>query len=294
MSEKNVFLKKIIKENPDKYPAKLGNPWTEKDDKLLFDLIDNNKSINEIAQILQRTNGGIYGRLKRFALSEFDEGEYIEDIQKKIKIKSISDISKWVEKDEPKNDNNIISKKKISSNSKDYIFELNDRITKIENKLGIVNNNQQNILSFDYLTKKYTVVDNQIYIIDDKNNLAEYIGKYNDGNIKIKREIYYKIKNIILKNIINIDTNEKDNLLSNIDCNYDDKEYIEEDEFIENDDKLDIEDNYETINYEGENYYLDGKKVYKIKKDKSKGKYIGKYKNNKIKFKESNIIVSKN
>ena len=42
------------------------------------------------------------------------------------------------------------------------------------------------------------------------------------------------------------------------------------------------EPEYETIEHEGKNYYLDGKKVYRINKDKSLGKYYGRYKNDKV------------
>ena len=42
------------------------------------------------------------------------------------------------------------------------------------------------------------------------------------------------------------------------------------------------EPEYETIEHEGKKYYLDGKKVYRINKDKSLGKYYGRYKNDKV------------
>ena len=45
---------------------------------------------------------------------------------------------------------------------------------------------------------------------------------------------------------------------------------------------LEEEPEYETIEHEGKNYYLDGKKVYRINKDKSLGKYYGRYKNDKV------------
>ena len=55
-------------------------------------------------------------------------------------------------------------------------------------------------------------------------------------------------------------------------------------EIIKEENIVDIEDpkEYETVEYKNKKYYLVGKKVYRINKDKSLGEYYGKYKNGEV------------
>lgn len=47
-------------------------------------------------------------------------------------------------------------------------------------------------------------------------------------------------------------------------------------------DESEEEPEYETVEHKGKKYYLDGKKVYRINKDKSLGELYGKYKNGEV------------
>lgn len=268
------FIKKILQENPDRLPANFGKPWTDDDEELLFDLIEEDYDIGEIANKLERNEAGINGKLRRCAYAEYKNGKNVNDIQKKFKIKSLEEINNWIEKEKIREENKLKPKqiKKISPTKKDYIYELNNRLTILENIIN-KNNNIDTKPLFDYDKKNYSVINDEIFVIDEKGEIGEYIGKYYSGKIKIKREIYHKIKNIIAKNIIEIN-NKKDIKDEN-------KELIEQTEELS--DEEDNEPEYETIEYKDKKYYLDGKKVYKINKDGSKGGIYGKFKNGKIK-----------
>jgi hypothetical protein len=77
----SYYIRKLVEENPDKYPAKLGQPWTVEEETLLLAAIAEKKTFDQIATEHERTLGGIKARLQVIAkrMHEVD-GKNMEEI----------------------------------------------------------------------------------------------------------------------------------------------------------------------------------------------------------------------
>jgi hypothetical protein len=60
--------------NPDKYPANMGQPWSEDDEDTLLTLIQEGKTHQELAAHFQRTPGGIRARINQIAYEMVEAG----------------------------------------------------------------------------------------------------------------------------------------------------------------------------------------------------------------------------
>ena len=73
---------KMVRENPDKYPTRMGQPWSSDEVIKLLGFINNNKSVADIAKEHQRTEGGITSQLKKMAYEYYkNDKKSIEDIE---------------------------------------------------------------------------------------------------------------------------------------------------------------------------------------------------------------------
>ncbi len=82
MYQKSMFAK-MVEKNPDKYPAKMGQPWTKEETEQLLKSIQENKSVKIIATEHERTVGAITSRQKLLAIEYYTiEKKSIEDIEK--------------------------------------------------------------------------------------------------------------------------------------------------------------------------------------------------------------------
>ena len=71
----------MARENPDKYPARMGQPWTSDEVSKLLTFIANNKLIEDIAKEHQRTEGGITAQLRKMAYDYYkNDKKPIEEI----------------------------------------------------------------------------------------------------------------------------------------------------------------------------------------------------------------------
>jgi len=71
----------LVAENPDKYPARMGQPWTVKETTDLMDAIQNGELLKDIAILHERTVGGIKGQLGKIAADlHFKNKASLEDI----------------------------------------------------------------------------------------------------------------------------------------------------------------------------------------------------------------------
>jgi hypothetical protein len=69
-------------------------------------------------------------------------------------------------------------------------------------------------------------------------------------------------------------------------------EELEDNSKDESDEEQPEEDEYETIEYKGNNYILDGDKLYNINEDDTKGKLFGRYIDCKVKkIKSSEVLI---
>jgi hypothetical protein len=73
---------KMARENPDKYPARMGQPWTSDEVSKLLAFIVNNKSVEDIAKEHQRTEGGITAQIRKMAYDYYkNDKKSIEEIR---------------------------------------------------------------------------------------------------------------------------------------------------------------------------------------------------------------------
>jgi phosphoribosylformylglycinamidine (FGAM) synthase-like enzyme len=72
---------KLVAENPDKYPARMGQPWTAKETADLMEAIQNGELLKDIAILHERTVGGIRAQLCKIAADlHFKNKASIKDI----------------------------------------------------------------------------------------------------------------------------------------------------------------------------------------------------------------------
>jgi hypothetical protein len=75
---------KLVAENPDKYPARMGQPWTTDETADLLNAVADGTHISDIASHHERTVGGIRSRLCTIAAElHFKHKMPIEEIYKK-------------------------------------------------------------------------------------------------------------------------------------------------------------------------------------------------------------------
>jgi len=110
---------KLVAENPDKYPSRMGQPWTKDETSDLLNAVSDGQTIKDIASHHERTIGGIRSRLCIIAAElHFKNKSTMEDIAKKTGL-SASEI-----------ENAIFAKEaKIKKNMADTKIEVGELIT---------------------------------------------------------------------------------------------------------------------------------------------------------------------
>uniref|UniRef100_A0A6C0CFB8 Uncharacterized protein n=1 Tax=viral metagenome TaxID=1070528 RepID=A0A6C0CFB8_9ZZZZ len=103
---------KLVAENPDKYPARMGQPWTTDETSDLLNAIADGMHIKDIASHHERTIGGIRSRLCTIAAElHFKHKMSMEDIIKKTSL-STGEIENAIFLREEKMNEKDMSKKK--------------------------------------------------------------------------------------------------------------------------------------------------------------------------------------
>ena len=64
----------MVADNPEKYPANMGKPWSADDEDTLLTLIQEGKTHEELAKHFQRMPGGILSRIKQIAYEMVEAG----------------------------------------------------------------------------------------------------------------------------------------------------------------------------------------------------------------------------
>jgi hypothetical protein len=81
------FLKMLKAHNPDKeYPSNTGQKWTHEEEIVLLDELSKNLDIDSIAQLHNRTIGGINARRKVIAYNMYNNNTPIDEILLKTKL----------------------------------------------------------------------------------------------------------------------------------------------------------------------------------------------------------------
>ena len=142
------MLKMLKTKNPDKeYPSNMGQKWSDEEEILLLQELNDNVEIKIIAQNHNRTIGGINSRRQEIAYKMYLKQLSIEDIIKQTKL-DYNCIEEIIQKKQKRQNNTSKIKTKevdnvfISINKNDYIELQNDvknmknDIKQIKNTLG--------------------------------------------------------------------------------------------------------------------------------------------------------------
>lgn len=101
------MIKTLATKYPGKYPARLGQPWTDDETQKLLQAVKRSENHNQIAKEHQRSVGSITSRLKLLAYEYYQDEIPIEKIQKytgldkEVIADSISKYT-WVEENKKK------------------------------------------------------------------------------------------------------------------------------------------------------------------------------------------------
>ena len=127
------------------YPSNMGQKWSDKEEILLLEELNNNIDIEIIAQKHNRTIGGINSRRREIAYKMYLKNVYIEEIIRQTKLDNNS-IEETIKKRQNNNAKKIKTKEIdnvfISINKNDYVELQNDvknmknDIKQIKNTLG--------------------------------------------------------------------------------------------------------------------------------------------------------------
>ncbi len=111
------------------YPSNMGQKWSDEEEILLLEELNNNIDIEIIAQKHNRTIGGINSRRREIAYKMYLKNVSIEEIIRQTKLDN-SYIEETIKKRQNNNSNKIKTKETdnafISINKKDYIELQND------------------------------------------------------------------------------------------------------------------------------------------------------------------------
>lgn len=129
--------------NEDKeYPSNMGQKWSDEEETLLLEELNNNIDIETIAQKHSRTIGGINARRQEIAYKMYLKKISTEEIIKQTKLDYVS-IKQTIEKKQNNNSKKIKTKEIdnvfISINKNDYI-ELQNDVKKMKNDIKEIKN----------------------------------------------------------------------------------------------------------------------------------------------------------
>jgi hypothetical protein len=130
-------------QNEDKeYPSNMGQKWSDEEETLLLEELNNNIDIETIAQKHSRTIGGINARRQEIAYKMYLKKISTEEIIKQTKLDYVS-IKQTIEKKQSNNSKKIKTKEIdnvfISINKNDYI-ELQNDVKKMKNDIKEIKN----------------------------------------------------------------------------------------------------------------------------------------------------------
>jgi hypothetical protein len=153
MSRNNGFWNMVSVSNEDKeYPSNMGQKWSDEEEILLLEELNNNIDIEIIAQKHDRTVGGINSRRQEIAYKMYLKNVSIEEIIKKTKL-DYNSIQQTIEKKKTNNLNKHSNKNKnekvdnvfISINKNDY-RELQNNVKNMKNEIKELKNDIKELI----------------------------------------------------------------------------------------------------------------------------------------------------
>jgi hypothetical protein len=140
------FLKVIKSRNPDKsYPSNTGQKWTDGEEILLLEELEENINIDLIAQRHDRTIGGINCRRKEIAYKLYNNNISIEEIINKTKL-SDNQIKEIIKKKNKIKNNEFLEENKKDILIESEYLEIKNDIDEIKNEINEIKNILKNIM----------------------------------------------------------------------------------------------------------------------------------------------------
>lgn len=161
------------------YPENHGKWWTVEDENKILDELKNNKSVDDISKLLNRTTNSIEDRIEHIALKLYFDGKSLDDILILTKLEEIK-LSKLIEKSKFEHEN-------YNENLHNNVNLISENISNINKKIN-TNHNLLNILK--------NKIDLRLEISNEKINYFKNL----DNNIKKLNYsiLKYQIINIFL------------------------------------------------------------------------------------------------
>lgn len=142
------MLKRLQQQHPNKkYPCNVGQKWTEKEEKMLLEELNQNLSISTIAKNHNRTINGIDARRKQIAYKMYCDKISIHEIMDKTKLdqKTIEDL--------------VVTKtftKPPQSKKRKLQIEENETIIGMKKEIQVLKHQVQNLFEVIENTKQQT------------------------------------------------------------------------------------------------------------------------------------------
>jgi len=146
------------------YPSNMGQLWTEKEELLLLDELQQNNNIMKIAENHRRTPGGITSRIRYIAYKMYVKNIPMEEIIKKTKLDHI-ELNEVIEKQEAKKKFALEKREAKKINPKDIEIksQYKNLVFTIENKIEDIQEIKNDIKNIKSTLFELTEMINAIY-----------------------------------------------------------------------------------------------------------------------------------
>ena len=133
------MLKMLKTKNPDTdYPTNMGQKWTDEEENTLLQELDKNINIEIIAQIHNRSIGGIRGRQRTIAYNMYVKKVSIEEIIRKTKLDKEQIMETITRKENPQKKVKITQEPKIEPKKvslENELIEMRSEIKELKNTI---------------------------------------------------------------------------------------------------------------------------------------------------------------
>lgn len=159
------FFQRMVTTEPERYPARMGMPWSLSETNTLLTDLKMGKSIEKIADEHKRTVGGINARRKKFVEELYKKGKNVNQI-KEVTRHSAVEVEYLIDRIKEKEDNEnklqnlqdsfpsfgkkeleIVSEKVAEILKNDIILKLTKRVEELEKMLSDKSQTSSNTLN---------------------------------------------------------------------------------------------------------------------------------------------------
>ena len=127
------MLKMIQSKNPDKeYPSNLGQKWTNEEETILLEELNKNMDIELIAEMHNRTVGGINSRRREIAFKLYSNNISMEEIILKTKLKEFQILESIKKRQNNPKKSKITLEIKKKNSIENEILELKNEILELK------------------------------------------------------------------------------------------------------------------------------------------------------------------